>query len=102
MVAYLLPYPAAPGLIPSIPPKNSEENIVNVAEVNQRRWFEESEQLLENVDRTHYKKISKWNKTNKIKKKKNKLFNQIFSSGRVVIEHVNGILKAMVILKRSS
>ena len=59
MVAYLLPYPAAPGLIPSIPPKNSEENIVNVAEVNQRRWFEESEQLLENVDRTHYKKISK-------------------------------------------
>ena len=27
--------------------------IINVAEVNQRDWFEESGQWLENVDRTH-------------------------------------------------
>ena len=36
MVNILLPDPAALGLIPSIPPKNSEETIVNVTEVNQR------------------------------------------------------------------
>ena len=28
-------------------------NIIDVAEVNQRRWLEESGQWLENVDRTH-------------------------------------------------
>ena len=35
-LAYLLPHPAARGLIPSIPPENSEEKIVDVAEVN--KW----------------------------------------------------------------
>ena len=45
--------PAVSGLIPSIPQKISEEIIVAVAEVNQLRCFEESEQWLENVDRTH-------------------------------------------------
>ena len=41
--AYLLPDPAAPGSIPSVAD----------AEVNQRRWLEESGQWLENVDQTH-------------------------------------------------
>ena len=31
----------------------SEKQIVHVAEVNQLRCYEESEQLTENVDRTH-------------------------------------------------
>ena len=43
----LLPDPAAPGLIHSIP-----EKIVNVTEVNQRGCLEESGHWLENVDRT--------------------------------------------------
>ena len=44
---------AAQGLIPSIPQKNfSGNNYADVAEVNQQRWFEESGQCLENVDRT--------------------------------------------------
>ena len=34
MVEHLLPDPAAPGLIPSIPKKISEEKIVDVAEAN--------------------------------------------------------------------
>ena len=33
--------------------ENSEEKIINVAEVKQRRWLEESGQWLENVDQTH-------------------------------------------------
>ena len=45
-LAYLLPDLAALGSILSGPPKNSEENIVNVAEVNERRWLEESGQWL--------------------------------------------------------
>ena len=45
--------PAALGLIPSIPQKIAEEKIVNVAEVNQWRWLEESGQWLENFDQTH-------------------------------------------------
>ena len=36
-----------------VPKKISEEKIVDVAEVNQRRWLEESGQWLENVDQTH-------------------------------------------------
>ena len=52
-LAYLLPDIAALGSILSGPPKNSEENIVNVAEVNERRWLEESGQWLENVDQAH-------------------------------------------------
>ena len=41
-LAYLLSNPAAPGSIPSIPNKFSEENIEDAAEVNQRHCFEES------------------------------------------------------------
>ena len=51
--AYLLLDLAAPGSIPSVPPKNSEERLINVAEVNQQRCLEEREQWLENVDLTH-------------------------------------------------
>ena len=36
----------------------SVEKIVDVAEVNQRRWLEERVQWLENVDRTHVKLAS--------------------------------------------
>ena len=39
--------------IASVPKKNSEENIVDVDVVYQRRCLEESGQWLENVDRTH-------------------------------------------------
>ena len=50
-LVYLLPDPAAPGSFPS--KKISEEKIIDVAEVNQWRWVEESEQWVENVDQTH-------------------------------------------------
>ena len=50
----LLPDPAAPGSIPCIPEIISEENIIKVAEVNQRQWLEESGQWLENVDQTNF------------------------------------------------
>ena len=46
-------HPVAPGLIPSVPKKISEVKFFEVAEVNQRRWLEESGQCLENVDWTH-------------------------------------------------
>ena len=36
-LVYLFLDPAAPGLIPSIPPKKFKGKIVNVAEVNQQR-----------------------------------------------------------------
>ena len=49
----MLSDPAAPGSIPSIPKVFCEENIIDVAEVNQRHCLEESVQWLENVDRTH-------------------------------------------------
>ena len=49
-LAHLLPDPAVPGSIPSTPPKNSEEKIVNDDEVNWRCWLEKSGQWLENVD----------------------------------------------------
>ena len=49
-LAHLLPDSAALGSIPSIPQKNSWDEIVHAADVNQRRWLEESEQWLENVD----------------------------------------------------
>ena len=51
--AYLLLDLAAPGSIPSVPKKNSEERIIDVAEVNQWRCFEESGRWLENVDQDH-------------------------------------------------
>ena len=51
-LASLLADQTTPGLIPSIPVKNLNEKIVEVAEVNQQRWLEESGQWLENVDRT--------------------------------------------------
>ena len=50
---YLLLYPAAPGLIPSIPKTNFREKIVDVEAVNQQCSPEESGQWLENIDRTH-------------------------------------------------
>ena len=49
---YLLLDPAARGLIP-IYPIFSEEKIINIAEVNQPLWLEESGQRVENVDWTH-------------------------------------------------
>ena len=50
-LAYLLPDPATPGLIPSIPEIFfEEEKLSDVAAVNQRHCFEESGRLLENVD----------------------------------------------------
>ena len=54
-LAYLLPYPAALGFIPSIPNKNSEEKNVNNAEVNQRSCLEQSLQWLQNVE-----VVTKW------------------------------------------
>ena len=44
---------AAPGSIPSAPKKISKEKIIDVAEVYQRRCFEESGKWLENVDQDH-------------------------------------------------
>ena len=44
---------AAPGLLPSIPQIYPEEKVVEVAEVNQWRCFEDSEQWLDKVERTH-------------------------------------------------
>ena len=46
-------FQAAPGSIPSIPATFSEEDIVDVADVNQWHCIEESGQWLENVDQTH-------------------------------------------------
>ena len=52
-LAYLLPNPAALGSNPSISKKNSEEKIVDVAEVNQQCCLGESGQWFENVVQTH-------------------------------------------------
>ena len=52
MVRVFASWPSALGSIPSIP-KKSEENIINVAKVNQRHLLEESGLWLENVDWTH-------------------------------------------------
>ena len=52
-IVFLLPDPAAPGLIPRVHKKNSVIKTVNIANVNQRHYLEESGQWLENVDRTH-------------------------------------------------
>ena len=59
LLAYLLPDLAAPGSMPSITQKISEEKIVDVAEVNQWRSSEESGQWLENVDPTYQSSTSK-------------------------------------------
>ena len=52
-LAYLPPDPAALGLIPGKNKKFSQEKNVYGAEVNQRRWSEESGQWLKNVGQTH-------------------------------------------------
>ena len=57
-LAYLIPHPAAPGSIPSIPDFSFSGKIVNAAEVNQRHCLEESGQWLEIVDRTHLVLVS--------------------------------------------
>ena len=49
----MLPDPAAPGSNPSVHEFFSEEKIMDVALVNQRRWLEESGQWQENVDQDH-------------------------------------------------
>ena len=54
----LASHPTAPGLIPSVPTKKFRGKIINVAEVNQRRWLEESGQWQENVDQTHLVLVS--------------------------------------------
>ena len=53
MDSILALHPGAPGSIPGIPNKFSEEFILDVAEVSQQRSLEESGQWLENVDLTH-------------------------------------------------
>ena len=52
MLAYLLPDPAAPVLIPRVPEIFSDNKIFHVAEVYQWCWLEESGLWLENGDRT--------------------------------------------------
>ena len=41
-------------------PKNFRGKIIDVADVNQRRWLEESGQWLENVDQIHLPSTGKW------------------------------------------
>ena len=53
MSAYLLPYPSAPGSIPIVGEISFKRKVIDVAELNQPLWLEESGQWLENVDRTH-------------------------------------------------
>ena len=53
IVSYLLRDPAAPALIPSIPPKKFRGEIIDVTKVYRWRCLEESEQCLENVDLDH-------------------------------------------------
>ena len=53
MVSILASRPSRPRFDSQRSQKNSEETIVNVAEVNQRSCSEETEQWLENVDPTH-------------------------------------------------
>ena len=48
----LASHPAALGLIPSAP-NFLRRKIIDVTEVNQGGWFEESGQQLKNVDQTH-------------------------------------------------
>ena len=52
-LAYFLPDPAAPAMIPRVHAIFYKEKIVNVAEDYRRRCLEESGQWLENVDQTH-------------------------------------------------
>ena len=49
----MLPHPSAPSSILSVPEKFSEEQIDNIADVNQLCCQEESGQWLANVVRTH-------------------------------------------------
>ena len=69
-LAYLLADPSAPDLIPSVPKNISDEQIVDVAEINQRLNVRESQQWLENVDQTHL----------------------VLASGKLVLQHIATIL----------
>ena len=53
MVTILTSEPCCPGLISQGSQKFSDEEIVNVAEVNQWRWLEESGQRFDYVHQTH-------------------------------------------------
>ena len=53
MVRLLASRPSCPRVDFGVPQNFTEENIVNVAEVNQQRCIEESGQRLENVGQTH-------------------------------------------------
>ena len=70
MVRILATGPSCPSSDPSSPKIFSEEKIVDVAEVNEWRCFEESEQWLENVDRTHL----------------------VFASGKLVLQNVREVV----------
>ena len=65
-MAYLLPDPVAPDLIPSIPNFFPEEKIVDDAEVNQQRCLNKSVLWVANVDQTH----------------------QVLASGKLVLIHI--------------
>ena len=60
MVCILACGPSVPGSIPSIPKKISEDKIVDVAEFNQWRCLEESQQGLEIFDRTYLASTCQW------------------------------------------
>ena len=53
MVGILASGPSCPGFNSQHSQKNSQEQIVDVAEVNQWRWLEESGQWIKSVDQTH-------------------------------------------------
>ena len=53
MVSILASRPSYPGFDSQGSQKFSEGKIVDVPDVNQQSYFEESGQWLENVDRTH-------------------------------------------------
>ena len=53
MVSILASVPSCPGFDLSVPEIFSKDKIIDVAEFNQWRWFEEKRLWLENVDQTH-------------------------------------------------
>ena len=54
----LASHPRAPSLIPSIPPKKFRGKTINVADIIQWCWLEDSRQWLENVDWTNVVRAS--------------------------------------------